>query len=180
MRRFTLAVFTAGGVAAAAAGVYAAGHAAKDVALEFPADYKSSFVNYYNGDRQNGKQFISLYASPLAIQSAQANGEVPYGSVLIGELYPVVTDADGEPVESSLGRLISKGEPSAIVMMQRIKGNDERYEADLKVGDWEFEVFSPSGENLGKDTTACRECHHPHSETEFLYSREHLTLKPES
>ena len=38
-------------------------------------------------------------------------------------------------------------------------------------------MFSPSGENLGKDTTACRECHHPHDDTEFMYSIEHLMQK---
>lgn len=180
MNKFMLATIAAAGLATAAAGVFAAGHAAKDVELAYPAGYKSSFVNYFTGDRQNGKQVIALYANQLAIQGAQANGELPYGSVLVGELYPAVTNADGEPAESALGHLISTGKAAAIVVMQRIEGNDERYEDDLKVGDWEFEVFSPTGENLAKDTTACRECHHPLDDTEFLFSREHLTLKPAS
>ena len=151
--------------------------ASHDIALEFPANYKTEFTNYFSGDRQNGKQIISVYANDVALNGARADGKLPYGSILLGELTPAVTDADGEPMESSLGHLISSGEVSAIVMMQRIKGNDDRYDADLKVGDWEFEVFSPSGENLGKDTTACRECHHPHDDTEFMYSIEHLMQK---
>lgn len=148
-----------------------------DIALEFPANYKTEFTNYFTGDRQNGEQIISLYANDIAVQGARSDGKMPYGSVLLGELTPAVKDADGEPMESSLGHLISSGEVKAIVLMQRIKGNDDRYDADLKVGDWEFEVFSPAGENLGKDTTACRECHHPHDDTEFLYSIEHLAQK---
>lgn len=151
--------------------------ASDDVALEFPANYKAEFTNYFTGDRQNGKQIISLYANDIAVQGARADGKMPYGSVLLGELTPAVTDADGEPLESALGHLISSGEVKAIVLMQKIKGNDDRYAADLKVGDWEFEVFSPAGENLAKDTTACRECHHPHDDTEFLYSIEHLAQK---
>ena len=38
-------------------------------------------------------------------------------------------------------------------MMERRAGWDDQYPDELKVGDWEFEVFSPTGENLGKDTT---------------------------
>ena len=56
----------------------------------------------------------------------------------------------------------------------------DAYPDELKVGGWEFEVFSPSGENLAKDTTACRECHHPLTDTEFMWSIEHLTQKPAS
>jgi len=173
MKKFVAAATLSIGALSAAA--FAAGHG--DVALEWPADYKTSFTNYFAGDRQNGKQFISLYANDIAVQGARTDGNLPYGSVLIGELTPALTDADGEPVESSLGHLVSSGKVAAVVMMQRIEGNDARYSDDLKVGDWEFEVFSPTGENLNKDTTACRECHHPFEDTEFLFSIEHLAQK---
>ena len=157
------------------ASVYAASHA--DIALEYPSNYKTEFTNYFTGDRQNGHQIISLYANDIAVNGARSDGKVPIGSVIVGELTPAVKDADGEALESSLGHLISSGEVTTIVMMKRIAGNDDRYPDELKVGDWEFEVFSPAGENLGKDTTACRECHHGHEDTEFMYSLEHLAMK---
>ena len=173
MKTAKIAALAVSGLALIGAGAYAAGHA-KDVALEFPANYKTEFTEYFSGDRQNGKQHISFYANDIALQGAQADGKLPYGSVLIGEIIPAVM-VDGEPVESQLGRLIHTGEVKTIVLMQRIEGNDDRYSDELKVGDWEFEVFSPAGENLGKDTTACRECHHPLTDTEYLWSYEHLT-----
>lgn len=175
MKTLTIAALAATAVAAGGA-VYAASHA-NDVALDFPADFKTEFTEYYSGDRQNGKQFINLYANDVALNGAAADGKLPYGSVLVGEIIPVVMDGD-EPAESALGRLIHTGQPGAIVVMQRIEGNDARYGDDLKVGDWEFEVFSPAGENLAKDTTACRECHHPLTDTEFMWSYEHLMRKP--
>ena len=58
--------------------------------------------------------------------------------------------------------------------MERREGWDAKYPDELKVGDWEFEVFSPTGENKGADTTACRECHHPLTDTEFTFSYEHI------
>jgi hypothetical protein len=97
--------------------------------------------------------------------------------VIVGEITPALTDADGEPLTSQIGHLIGSGKVSALVVMTRIAGNDGRYPDELKVGDWEFEVFSPAGENLAKDTTACRECHHPLTETEFMWSYEHLARK---
>ena len=67
----------------------------------------------------------------------------------------------------------------AIAVMERRSGWDDQYADELKVGDWEFEVFSPSGENLNKDTTGCRACHHPLTDTEFTFSIDHLAaVKP--
>ena len=175
MKSMKLAALAVSGVALASAVAYAAGHA-KDVALEFPANYKTEFTEYFSGDRQNGTQHISFYANDIALNGARKDGKLPYGSIIVGEIIPAVM-VDDEPVESALGRLVHTGEVKTIVMMQRIEGNDDRYEADLKVGDWEFEAFSPAGENLAKDTTACRECHHGHEDTEFLYTLEHLSRK---
>ncbi len=171
MKRFTIA-------AALAATIAFPVSAGEDRVLEFPENYRDNFTLYFSGDRYLAdEQTIRIYANDIAVNGARSDGKLPYGSVLIGELTPAVTDADGEPLESSLGHLISSGEVATIVMMQRIEGNDARYSDELKVGDWEFEVFSPAGENLAKDTTACRECHHGHEDTEFMYSLEHLAQK---
>ena len=148
--------------------------AAEDRVLTLPADYKQSFTHYYSGDRLYvEKQTIKLYANSIAADAAAKGEKLPDGSVLVGELFGAKTDADGDVIESALGRRLH-GDMKAIVVMERRSGWDEQYPDDLKVGNWEFEVFSTSGENLNKDTTACRECHHPLSDTDFLFSIEHL------
>jgi hypothetical protein len=148
--------------------------AAEDVVLELPAGYKTSFDNYLTADRLNQEdQVIVLYANSIARTGARSDGKLPFGSVLVGEIYKAKTDVDGTIVESQLGRRIPS-ELSAIVMMERRDGWDDQYPDELKVGDWEFEVFSPTGDNLGKDTTACRECHHPLTDSEFVWSYEHI------
>ena len=58
--------------------------------------------------------------------------------------------------------------------MERGKGFDADYPEELKVGDWEFAVFSPSGKRLEKDVTGCRACHHPLDDSEFVFSYEHI------
>ena len=147
---------------------------AEDVVLELPGDYRTAYDNYLISDRLGQEdQVISLFANPVARDSARADGTLPYGSILIGEIYKAKTDADGEVIESSLGRRIP-GELAVIVLMERREGWDAQYPDELKVGDWEFEVFSPTGENLGRDTTACRECHHPLTDSEFTFTIEHI------
>ena len=167
MKRIALA-------AAATALFFGASHAAEDRVLTLPSDYKQTFTHYYSGDRLFAeKQTIKLYANEVARAAAVKGERLPSGSVLVGELFGAKTDADGEIIESTLGRRIH-GEQKAIVVMERRDGWDDQYPDELKVGDWEFEVFSAAGENLNKDTTACRECHHPLSDSDFLFSIEHM------
>ena len=155
-------------------GFWAGGAFAADIALELPKNYKTTFDNYLISDRVGQEdQVISLFANAVAREGARTDGKLPDGSVIIGEIYAAKTEADGTVIESQLGRRIP-AELKTIVMMERRTGWDDQYPDELKVGNWEFEVFSPSGENLGKDTTACRECHHPLTETEFTWTFDHL------
>ena len=157
-----------------ASGLSACAAKASDVTLTLPSDYKGTFDNYMVSDRLGQEdQVISLFANDIARTGARTDGKLPYGSVLIGEIYEAKADADGAIVESQLGRRVP-AKLKAIVMMERQEGWDNQYADDLKVGDWEFEVFSPEGKNLGKDTTACRECHHPLTDTEFTFSYAHI------
>jgi len=159
---------------ALASSLYAGTAIAEDVTLDLPADYKTAFDNYLISDRLGQEdQVISLFANDTAREGARADGKLPYGSVIVGEIYAAKADADGNILESELGRRIA-AELKAIVVMERQEGWDDQYPDELKVGDWEFEVFSPAGENLAKDTTACRECHHPLTDTEFTWSYAHI------
>lgn len=144
-----------------------------DVVLKLPETYKETGP-YLISDRLGQEdQVIVLYANATARFGARTDGKLPDGSVLVGEIYTAKKDADGEVIESQVARRIPD-ELKTIVMMERRTGWDDQYPEELKVGNWEFEVFSPSGENLGKETTACRECHHPLTDTEFTWSFDHI------
>ncbi len=156
-------------------GFFATAAAAGPENVSLPADYKKTFTAYYEGDRvgNNDKQVIRLFANEAAAKGAAKDGKLPYGSVIVGEIYSVKVDGEGNSVESALGRRVID-KLAAVVVMERGKGFDEGYADDLKVGDWEFAVYSAAGEKLDKDVTACRECHHPLQDKEFLWSYEHL------
>jgi len=148
--------------------------AADDRVLDFPEGYKENFTLYFTGDRVfEEEQTIKIFANDIALEGVQKDGKLPDGSVLVAELYAALKDSEGDVVESQIGRRVP-GDFKAIAVMERRKGWDDQYPEELKVGDWEFEVFSTSGENLGKDTSGCRECHYPLTDTEFMFSVEHL------
>ena len=148
--------------------------AAEDRVLDFPEGYKEDFTLYFTGDRVfEEEQTIRIYANDVALEGVKKDGKLPDGSVLVAELYAALKDSDGHVIASQIDRRVP-GDFKAIAVMERRAGWDDQYAEELKVGDWEFEVFSTSGENLGKDTTGCRECHHPLTDTEFLFSIEHL------
>jgi hypothetical protein len=146
----------------------------QDRVLDYPTGYREGFTEYFRGDRIfEHDQVIRIYANDVALGGAKLNGKLPNGSVLVAELYEAVEDEDGEVVESAIGRRIS-GPMKAIAVMERQAGWDDQYPEELKVGDWEFDLFSTAGENLNKDMTACRACHNPLSDSEFVFSLEHV------
>jgi len=142
--------------------------------VKWPGDYKNTFTHYFSGDRTaNDKQVIRIYANDIALTGLQEKGALPFGSVLVGELYAVKLDESEQPVISSLGRRIAN-DLSAIVVMERGKDFDAGYPDNLTTGDWEFAVFSPEGKKLDKDISGCRTCHHPLVDKEFVFSYEHI------
>ena len=80
---------------------------ADDDRIKLPADYRSSFTNYLSHDRlMHDDQAIRMFANDIAMRGRDANGKFPHGSVFVAEVYKVKKDADGNVIESSLGRRI--------------------------------------------------------------------------
>jgi len=142
--------------------------------IKFPKDYKS-FKNYYSGDRlsPNDGQIIRIFANDIAVEGMKKDGKLPYGSVLAAEIYKAKKDKDGEVIESDLGRRV-RNKLAAIAVMEKRKGFGANIPKDLKNGDWDFAVFKTDGSVAKKDLDKCRACHAPLSETQHVFSIEHL------
>ena len=149
--------------------------AAAENRIAFPAGYTDDFSNYLSLDRtQNPDQVIRLFGNDKALEGAGADGALANGSVLVAEIYAARKDADGNVVTSDLGRRI-KGPMAAIAVMEKQPGWGEGRPQGLRTGDWDFAVFSPAGERLvDKDLNACRACHAPLGDRDFVFSYEHL------
>lgn len=147
---------------------------AQDNQIPFPENYATSFVNYLSLDRvQNPDQTIRLFANDIAMQGPGEDGKLPYGSILVAEVYKARKDDNGEVIKSSLGRRL-RGDFALIAVMQREEGFGDNFPEGLKNGDWDFAAFKPDGSIADKELNECRACHAPLVDTNHLFSYEHL------
>ncbi len=146
--------------------------------VAFPKDYATAFSNYLSLDRtQNDDQVIRLFANEKALAAAKAGEPLPSGSVLAAEIYKAVKNDKGEVIESSLGRRV-RGPMAAVAVMEKRDGWGKDLAEDVRNGDWDFAIFKPTGERIaGKDINSCRSCHAPLTDTQHLFSLEHLSAK---
>lgn len=146
--------------------------------VAFPEGYAKAFTNYLSLDRtQNDDQVIRLFANEKALAAAKAGEPLPSGSVLAAEIYKAVKNDKGEVIESSLGRRL-RGPMAAVAVMEKRDGWGKDLAEDVRNGDWDFAIFKPSGERIaGKDINSCRACHAPLTDTQHLFSLEHLSAK---
>ncbi|MBL28512.1 MAG: hypothetical protein CMM50_13280 [Rhodospirillaceae bacterium] len=141
--------------------------------VEFPADYESSFTQYFAGERANGEQYAIIYANDTALDGAKAGLPLPSGSKMVMEIYKPKTGIENVVVRDPEGHVM-KGDMAAIAVIEKQEGWGEAYPEDLRTGDWDFALFTPSGELKGNDATACLQCHVPMSETDYLHSFDRL------
>ncbi|MEM7350952.1 MAG: cytochrome P460 family protein [Acidobacteriota bacterium] len=143
-------------------------------AVQLPADYRATFTNYLSLDRvQNHDQIIRLFANDLAMQGPDEHGKLPFGSVVVGEVYKAKLDSNGEVMVSKLGRRL-RDKLALIAVMERGEHLGQGHPEGLRNGNWEFAAFKPNGSVADKDLNACRACHSPLVETNHLFSLEHL------
>ena len=142
--------------------------------IPYPVDYKSSFTNYISSDRlMNPDQTIRMFANDVAMQGPGEDGKLPYGSVLVAEVYKAKKDEEGIVLTSNLNRRI-KEKFALIAVMKREEGFADNLPDGLKNDGWDFAAFKPDGSVAENDLNECRSCHAPLTETNHLFSYEHL------
>ena len=142
--------------------------------ISLPSDYKSKFTEYLSLDRtQNHNQFMRIYANELAMKGRDKDGNFLNGSKIVAEVYGVKTTPEGKVITSRLNRRI-KDKLKLLAVMEKQKGFEANSGSVIKTGDWDFATFKPSGKVAPKNLDSCRTCHTPLTDTDFLFSAEHL------
>lgn len=146
----------------------------ENLKIAFPENYRETYTNYLSLDRvQNQDQVIRLFANSIAMQGPGDDGKLPFGSILIAEIFNARLDSDNEVITSSLGRRI-RGELALIGIMQREEGWGAQYPQAIRNGNWEYAAFNGDGSTADTDVITCVACHAPLGKTNFLFSYEHL------
>jgi len=122
---------------------------------------------------QNPDQVIRLFANDIAMQGPGEDGKLPYGSILVAEIFTAKLDSEGDVITSSLGRRI-RDKIALIGVMQREKGWGSQYPESIRSGNWDYAAFNADGSMADQDIVTCVACHAPLGKTNFLFSYEHL------
>ncbi|MFW1677415.1 cytochrome P460 family protein [Pontibacter sp. JAM-7] len=142
--------------------------------VTFPENYRDNFTQYLSLNRtQNPDQYIRLYINDKGLSGTEEGGQLPYGSVIVAEIYKVQKDSEGQIVSSALGQRIAT-KLALLAVMERREGVSEVYPTGLKNDDWDFATFSGDGQRVAKDLNACAACHAPLAGSHHLFSYEHI------
>ncbi len=142
--------------------------------VEYPADYLTNFTPYLSLNRtQHQDQYIRLFINDKGLSGTDENGQLPYGTVIVGEVYKVQKDADGNVVNSTLGNRIIN-ELALLAVMERREGAAEAYPEGMGNDDWDFAAFKANGDKANKNLIECAACHAPYKESHYLFSYQHI------
>lgn len=153
-------------IAQAEFNLYGASNSAvpKDGDLTLPADYRSWPVFLADIQRPDLKQVRDIYINK---QGGYSSRPFAYGTTLVMELHSVKVDSDGKPVPGQDGKLQKTG-LSKIFVMGKGPGWGQAVSEEQRNGEWIYSSFSAAGTSLGGDAKACRACHTPLKDTDYV------------
>ena len=145
--------------------------------VAFPANYDKG-VLYATVDRHDIKQYRELWATPAsAVESVKAGKGIPGGTVLTLVQYKAKVDDKGAPLKDGKGRF-QKGDLVAYTVMEKRSGWGAEYPAELRNGEWEYQVFGPTkAVNDKANLKSCFQCHKPHAGQDYVISLASLSGK---
>jgi hypothetical protein len=132
-----------------------------------PASKRQVFLGAV--DRPDVKQVREIFTSLETTKAVRPDQPLPDGAVLTMEIYAANVDDKGELVKDASGRL-SKGELTAVFVMEKRAGWGTEYPKDIRNGEWEYAQFTPDGKPGPADTKACFLCHKPQAEQDYIFS----------
>ena len=145
--------------------------------VALPMGYTDNYFEYLSLDRTiETDQIMRIYANDIAMQGPDVSGELPSGSIIVGEVYSVQKDADGNVIVSSLGRRI-ENDLILVAVMEKRTGFANSSTSRVATGDWDFGAFKADGSVAPKELDECRVCHAPLKDYEFMFSLEHLPIR---
>jgi len=137
--------------------------------IAFPEAW-SQGVMYATVDRHDIKQHRELWSTKAAVDAVKAGKPIPPGTVLTLVQYKAVVDDKGVPVKDANGRF-KKGDLVAYTVMEKRAGWGSEYAADIRNGEWEYQVFNHEKKvNDKANLKSCFQCHKPHEGQDYVIS----------
>jgi len=130
-----------------------------------PANYQAEFVNYMTVDHLARKRVRKMYVNPQAHATARAQQALPDGTVLIMEDHEAKTDAQGNLVRDTDGRLIPLDPVTNMFVMEK----NAAWSTDNE--HWDYAWYQADGKlKPGAKYDGCFSCHTGRAERDFTFT----------
>ena len=147
-----------------------------DGELAVPADYKAWPKFLSAVQRPDAKQVREIYMNTTGA-GATAAGGFRNGTVFVMENWAAAANPDGTLRTGPDGKLV-KGELLRVFVMGKGEGWGQGAIEPLRNGNWVYASYLGNGQKSGDDTAACRACHLPLKDKDFVHRYdEHFAQK---
>ena len=130
--------------------------------IAFPRELGILYATY---DSNPPDKFRELYANQAALDAVRAGRPLPYGTVLVRNVYDVLLDAKGAPAKDANGQLTVTKLLFVAVMEKRAGWGGE-----FPGGEWKYQSFAPDGTPNAAPASACFACHNKVQAQDFVFS----------
>ena len=140
----------------------------KDGDLAVPVNYREWPVFLADIDRVDAKQIRDIYISHAGSMT-KAGEAFPDGTISVMELWNPQMTTSGDLKMDADGKLV-KADLKAIYLMAKSTGAGEMVPENLRNGDWVYSAYQADGvTSNGPDATACRACHTPVADKDWVH-----------
>ncbi len=170
--KFGKSIAAAAALACASAALVAVTARAGGEKVAFPQNIGTLYANIDRANKNYAEFFIS---PPAALEAAKKGEAMPSGTVITMVQYGTKRDAQDNPEKDANGRYI-KTNLLAYMVMEKRTGWGTEYPANVRNGEWEYQVFKVDKTvNTGANLTACFNCHKPlDANKDFLFTYDRL------
>lgn len=112
-----------------------------------------------------------LFADPAALDAVRSGRPLPYGTVLVRNVYDIERDAAGLPLKDANGSPV-KSKLRFTAVMEKHPGQTGGYPA----GEWQYRSFAPDGTPMADSSAECFACHNKARNRDFVFSFDQMKL----
>lgn len=128
-------------------------------------------IHYATAEGDASNLVRELYASPAALEAVRSGLPLPYGTVLIRNVFDVERDAGGVPLKDINGKPVRSHLLFTAVMEKRAGSAGE-----FPAGEWKYQSFAPDGTAITKPSAECFACHDKKRDQDFVFSLDRMKL----
>ena len=135
--------------------------------VEFPKDLGIRYATVSSGPTDLVRD---LYANDDVLEAVRSGRPIPYGAVLVRNVFDVERDQSGAPVKDADGK-VKRSKLLFTAVMEKRPGRGE-----FSAGEWWYQSFSPDRSPMHGGSGECFACHDKMRNQDFVFSLDRMKI----